>query len=59
VRLEDIRTNAAIRGVLPDALVSVVSVQWYGSEALELTYKTAPARWPTSFSTATTNHVWR
>ena len=29
---------------LPDALVTVVSVQWFGSEALELTYKTATGR---------------
>lgn len=28
------------RGILLDAMVSVVSVQWFGSEALELTYKT-------------------
>ena len=40
LRLEDIRPNAAIRGILPDSLVTVVSAQWYGSEALELTYKT-------------------
>src|SRR5579864_8744543 len=40
MKLEDIQNNAAIRGVLPDALDSVVSVQWFGSEALELTYKT-------------------
>jgi SNF2 family DNA or RNA helicase len=39
-KLEDLTPNAAIRGILPDALVSVVSVQWFGSEALELTYKT-------------------
>jgi len=39
-KLEDLRPNAAVRGILPDALVSVVSVQWFGSEALELTYKT-------------------
>ena len=39
-RLEDIQPNASIRGIIPDALVSVVSVQWFGSEALELTYKT-------------------
>ncbi|MPZ47162.1 MAG: DUF3883 domain-containing protein [Betaproteobacteria bacterium] len=38
-RLEDLSPNAAVRGILPDALVSVVSVQWFGSEALELTYK--------------------
>ncbi len=40
IRLEDLQPNAAIRGLLPDTLITVVSVQWYGSEALELTYKT-------------------
>ena len=40
MRLEDLKPNAAVRGILPDALVTVVSVQWFGSEALELTYKT-------------------
>ena len=39
-KLEDLLPNAAVRGVLPDALVTVVSVKWFGSEALELTYKT-------------------
>ena len=39
-RLEDLTPNAALRGILPDALVTVVNVQWFGSEALELTYKT-------------------
>src|SRR3974377_374063 len=39
-KLEDLRPNAAIRGILPDCLVTVVSVQWFRSEALELTYKT-------------------
>ena len=34
------KPNAAVRGILPDALVTVVNVQWFGSEALELTYKT-------------------
>lgn len=38
-RLEELQPNGAIRGILPDALVTVVSVQWFGSEALELTYK--------------------
>lgn len=41
MKLEQFQTNAAVRGVIPDALVIVVSVQWYGSEALELTYKTS------------------
>jgi SNF2 family DNA or RNA helicase len=39
-KLEQLQPNAAVRGILPDSLVTVVSVQWYGSEALELTYKT-------------------
>ena len=40
-KLEDLLPTAAVRGVLPDELVTVVSVQWFGSEALELTYKTS------------------
>jgi len=39
-KLEDLQPNAALRGVLPDCLVTVVSVQWFGTEAVELTYKT-------------------
>jgi SNF2 family DNA or RNA helicase len=38
--LEDLRPNASVRGILPDSLVTVVSVQWFGSAAVELTYKT-------------------
>ena len=38
-RLEDLQSHAAVRGILPDSLVTVVSVQWFGSDALELTYK--------------------
>src|SRR5687767_2309312 len=43
-RLEDLRPNAAVRGILPTGLVTVVSVQWFGSEALELTYKDATGK---------------
>ncbi|MCC6174337.1 MAG: DUF3883 domain-containing protein [Chloroflexi bacterium] len=42
--LEDLRVNATVHGVLPDSLVTVVGVQWFGSEALELTYKTASGK---------------
>ena len=38
--LEELQPNAAVRGILPDSLVTVSAVQWFGSEALELTYKT-------------------
>ena len=37
MRLEDLQPNAAVRGILPDSLVTVVTVQWFGSAALELT----------------------
>lgn len=43
-RLEDLRPNAAVKGILPDAMVTVVTTQWFGSEALELTYKTAAGK---------------
>ena len=39
-KLETLQPNATLRGILPDSVVTVVNVQWYGSEALELTYKT-------------------
>src|ERR1700719_179315 len=38
-KLEDLRPYASVHGILPNSLVSVVSVQWFGDEALELTYK--------------------
>lgn len=44
LKLEQLQPNAAVRGILPDALVTVVNVQWFGSEALELTYKTADGK---------------
>ncbi|NTU49917.1 MAG: DUF3883 domain-containing protein [Desulfobulbaceae bacterium] len=40
LKLEALQPNATLRGIVPDALVTVVSVQWFGSDALELTYKT-------------------
>jgi len=39
MRLEDLHPNTAARGVLSDQIVTVVNVQWFGSLALELTYK--------------------
>jgi SNF2 family DNA or RNA helicase len=44
MKLEQLQTNTTVRGIIPDALVTVVSVQWFGSEALELTYKTASGK---------------
>jgi superfamily II DNA or RNA helicase len=43
-RLEDLTRGAAVRGVLPDQLVTVVDVRWIGEAAVELTYKDAGGR---------------
>ena len=42
--LEELKPNASLRGILPSGLVTVVNVQWYGSQALELTYKDATGK---------------
>ena len=39
MKLENLTPNASVRGILPDCLVTVVATQWFGSEALDLTYK--------------------
>jgi hypothetical protein len=44
MRLEDLQPNASVRGILPDALATIVNTQWFGSEALELTYKDPSGR---------------
>src|SRR5258708_38867674 len=38
-KLEDLKRGASVKGILPDSLVTVVDVKWYGSAAVELTYK--------------------
>jgi hypothetical protein len=40
VKLEDLQPNGALQAILPDSLVSMVNVKWFGSDALELTYRT-------------------
>lgn len=40
-RLEDLTRGAAVTGILPNSIVTVVDVQWYGTTAIELTYKDA------------------
>ena len=44
MRLEDLRANAAVRGILTDGSVTVVNVQWFGSEAIELPCKTSTGK---------------
>src|SRR5436309_914673 len=40
-RLEELTPNASVKGILPDALVTVVAARWIGSLAVELTYRDA------------------
>jgi hypothetical protein len=43
-RLEDLTPGASVRGLLAGGLVSVVNVRWFGSDAIELTYKDAAGK---------------
>ena len=42
--LEELQPSASVRGITPDGLATVVNVEWYGSDAVELTYKDASGR---------------
>src|SRR5688572_21732299 len=42
-RLEDLKPGASVKGVLPDALVTIEGVKWHGG-VLEVTYKDAQGR---------------
>ncbi len=41
MRLEDLTVGAVVRGIGPDGDVTVVAAQWFGSDAVQLTYRTA------------------
>ena len=40
MRLEELVTGDWLRGILPDMAVAVIQTRWFGTDALELTYKT-------------------
>ena len=42
--LQDLQPDATVRGNLPDALVTVVSIAWHGSDALTLVYRAPNGR---------------
>ena len=42
--LEDLQPDASVRGIRPDALITVVSASWHGSDALTLVYRTPDGR---------------
>jgi SNF2 family DNA or RNA helicase len=43
-KLEEITRGASLKGVLPDRLVTVVDVKWFGNSSIELTYKDPAGR---------------
>ena len=53
MKLEDLQTNSAVEGILANEVVTVVNARWFGSEALELTYKTATGKFSTGHISTT------
>ncbi|GEM82442.1 helicase-related protein [Meiothermus hypogaeus] len=44
MKLEDLTPGTSVRGLLPNTAVTVVNVQWHGSEALTLVYRDASGK---------------
>ena len=44
MKLEEHQPDASVRGIARDAIVTVVNVQWHGSEALTLIYRRPDGR---------------
>ena len=44
MKLEDLQTNTAIAGIQADGIVTTVNIRWFGSDAVELTYKTSTGK---------------
>ena len=44
MRLEDLQLDCTVQGILSNELVTVVRVEWYGSDVIELTYKTSSGK---------------
>src|SRR5437660_333718 len=44
VRLEDVTPGALLAGITGDSVVTVVAVRWIGSNAMQVTYRTASGR---------------
>ncbi len=43
-RLEDLTPGTSVKGILTDGLATVVNVQWFGTDVIELTYKDAAGK---------------
>ncbi|MCC6442980.1 MAG: DUF3883 domain-containing protein [Armatimonadetes bacterium] len=42
--LEDLKRGTVVKGILPDSPVTILDVQWHGSNVIELTYKDASGK---------------
>ena len=40
-QLEDFKSGAAVRGLSPDGVAKVVQVEWYGDQAVKVTFEDA------------------
>ena len=59
-RLEDIRPGASVKGILPDAVVTIESVKWHGGSVLEVIYKDAQGKPGNELSSSrSSNPSWR
>jgi SNF2-related domain len=43
-RLEDLTPGTAVRGILPESIVTVVAADWFGANAIRLTYTDAAGK---------------
>ena len=43
-QLEELTRGAAVRGILPDGLVTISDVRWHGTSVVEVTYKESSGR---------------
>lgn len=38
-KLEDLKQNAQVKGILPNSPVTILNVQWHGADVAEVTYR--------------------
>jgi hypothetical protein len=43
-KLEELSSGASVRGVAGDAIATIVNVNWYGSNCVDVVYKTSDGR---------------
>ena len=59
VRLEDLQVGASVKGLIPHISVNIVSIQWFGADAAEVTYKSPDGRSAMNLSSVGVSPIWR